>query len=171
MDIGKELKKLRERKDLPQKAIASDMFVNQSLVSKIELGERRATEEFLKNSASLYNDAQYGFAVAYEVAGDYVPPLATANKGIEWHRLALEAAFKQEAKEAIEHFNNVSLVKHPNFATKEEIEQIEIGVKELLDVQIAINSFLAKLEQVYPISVKKCMKNRIPTWKATGWID
>lgn len=171
MNIGEELKSMRERNNLPQKAVASDLYVNQTLVSKIELGERRASREFLKSSANLYEDAQYGFAVANEVAGDYVSPLATANKGIEWHRLALEAAFKQEAIEAIEHFNNVSLLRNPEFATADEIEQIKIGVEELLDVQLAINSFLARLEQVYPVSVKECMRNRVPTWKAAGWIE
>src|SRR5690625_2653688 len=109
LSIGKELKGFRERNDLSQKTVASDLYVDQTLVSKIEQGKRKASDEFLKSSANLFNDAQYGFSVAHETAKNYVTPLATAGKAIEWHRLALEETFKKEALEAIEKFNNLSL--------------------------------------------------------------
>lgn len=171
MKVGKTLKDMRLRQGLTQENIANELHVSKQLVSHLENNRRNMTEDLVKSSIHTFDDAQFGFEMAHETASDYITPLATANKGIEWHRLALEEAFKREAKEAIEHFDKVSLLKHPDFATKEEIEQIKAGVKELLDVQIAINSFLARLEQAYPISIKKCMQKRIATWKATGWID
>lgn len=171
MDIGKELKSLRVRKELSQENIASDMYVDQTLISKFERGTRKASKEFATASVSFYGDAQYGFGVARETAKEYISPLTIANEGIEWHRLALEEVFKKEAEEAIKHFNEVSLVKNPKFATDEEIRLIKEGINELLDVQAIINSFLVKLEQAYPVSVSECMKKRLSTWKAKGWIE
>ncbi|MGJ9460073.1 helix-turn-helix domain-containing protein [Oceanobacillus sp. CF4.6] len=170
MDIGKPLKAMRLRNKLSQENVAKDTFMDQTMISKIEKGTRSASEDFVKVSASLYADAQYGFEVARETARDYITPLTTANKSIEWHRLALEEVFVKQAAEAIEHFNEVSLVKHPRYAEESDIEVIEQGMKELLDVQATINSFLTILEQEYPVSVKECMRKRMPEWKAKGWI-
>ncbi|WP_164219308.1 helix-turn-helix transcriptional regulator [Virgibacillus sp. YIM 98842] len=170
MKVGKHLKGLRDRKDYTQENVATDLHISKPLVSHLEKDRRNMTKELAKQSVAAFNDAQYGFEIARETARDYITPLATANKAIEWHRLALEETFKREAAEAIEHFNNVSLAKHPDFATDEEIQEIKIGVKELLDVQTTINSFIARLEQVYPVTVKECMQKRLPEWKAKGWI-
>lgn len=171
MSFGKSLRDMRERKNLSQKTLASDLYVDQTLISKVEHGKRNASEEFLKNSTTIYSDAQYGFAVAHEIAKDYITPLATAGVAIEWHRLALEETFKHQAIEAIEKFNEVSLVRHPQHVEEDEKEEIEAGIMELLDVQMSINSFLAILEQEYGICVKNSMKKRLPKWKAMGWIE
>ena len=171
MNIGKSLKEMRGRKELSQENVANDLFLDQTLISKIEKGKRTATEDFARRSVSLYSDAQYGFEVARETATDYITPLATANRAIEWHRLALEEVFINQASEAITHFEEVSLVKNPDYVEEHEVEALKQGVKELLDVQAIINSFLTVLEQEYPVSIKECMRNRIPTWKAKGWIS
>ena len=171
MTIGKELKGYRTRNNLSQKSVASDLYVDQTLVSKIEKGQRNATEDFLRNSANSFSDAQYGFAAAHEVVKNYITPLATASKSIEWHRLALEETFKKEALEAIEKFNEVSLVKNPEYIEEQEISEIESGISELLDVQMSLNTFLTILEQEYSICIKNSMKKRIPQWKAMGWIE
>ncbi|MFC2948571.1 helix-turn-helix transcriptional regulator [Virgibacillus sediminis] len=170
MKAGKSIKGLRLRKGLTQENIANDLHVSKQLVSHLENDRRNMTEDLMKESVTYYSDAQYGFEVARETANGYITPLATANKAIEWHRLALEEVFKREADEAIKHFNKVSLVKSPDYADEDDIGAIEDGVKELLDVQTTINSFLARLEQTYPISIKDCMRKRTPEWKAKGWI-
>lgn len=170
MSIAKALRDFRARNQLSQKAVAKEMYVNQTYISKIEKEEREPTNEFIKQSTSLLDDAQYGYELAHETIKDYITPLMTKNQGVEWHRMALEETFKDEAMEAIEHFNNVSLAKNPDFATEEELVEIQKGVKELLDVQASINSFLAILEQAYPLSVKECMRKRVPHWKQKGWI-
>lgn len=170
MNIGKSLKNMRERQGLSQSNVAGDSFVDQTMISKIEKGQRTATKDFVKRSVGAYNDSQYGFEVARETAGGYIAPLATANKAIEYHRLAIEEVFKREATEAVLLFNEVSLVKPPQYVDEDEIKSIKSGIKELLDVQQSINTFLTILEQEYEISVKDCMKNRMPEWKAKGWI-
>lgn len=170
MSIGKSMKEMRKRQELSQSNVADDLYVDQTMISKIEKGQRNMTKDLARVSSGLYDDAQFGFEIARETSSDYITPLVTANKGIEWHRLALEETFKNEAAEAIDHFDRVSLAKHPDYVTDEEIREIQIGVKELLDVQTSINSFLSKLEQVYPLSVKECMRKRLPEWKAKGWI-
>lgn len=170
MSVGIALKGLRERHNLTQSEIAKEFYIDQTLISKIEKGERKATPDFIAKSIDYYDDAQYGLELAHELIKSYVTPLLNKNQGVEWHRLALEETFKVEAMEAIEHFNNVSLAKNPDFATEEELVEIQKGVKELLDVQASINSFLAILEQAYPLSVKECMRKRVPHWKQKGWI-
>lgn len=171
MDLGKSFRDMRLRQELTQENVASDLHISKQLVSHIETNRRNMSDELVKDSAKFYNDAIYGFEVAREFATDYITPLVTANKAIEMHRLALEEVFKQQATEAIDIFNEVSLVKNPEFVTENELEQIKIGVKELLDVQAILNSFLALLEQEYGISIKQCMRKRVPTWKAMGWIE
>lgn len=170
MNIGKSLREMRERKGLSQANIASDMFVDQTYISKVELSQRTMSEEMVQKSVGMYSDAAYGFEVAREMAADYITPLVAANKAIEMHRLALEEVFKQQAAEAIEIFNQLSLVKNPAYVEEVEREQIACGIKELLDVQAVLNSFLVLLEQEYEISVKQCMRKRMPTWRAKGWI-
>ncbi|MGY0692659.1 hypothetical protein ACW2QC_07670 [Virgibacillus sp. FSP13] len=170
MNIGKPMKGMRERNELSQSNVANDLFVDQTMVSKVEKGTRKATNDLAQRSVSLYNDAQYGFEVARETARDYISPLATGGKAVEWHRLALEEVFKREAAEAIERFDEVSLVKPPQFVDEHEKSQIAEGIKELLDVQATMNSFLVSLEQEYEISIKDCMKSRLPKWKAEGLI-
>ncbi|MFA1820593.1 helix-turn-helix transcriptional regulator [Virgibacillus oceani] len=170
MKAGKHLKGLRDRKDYTQENVASELHISKPLASHLENDRRNMTKEMARQSVAAFNDAQYGFEIARETAGDYITPLATANKAIEWHRLALEETFKREAAEAVEHFNNVSLAKHPDFITDDEVAEIKVGIKELLDVQTTINSFLSRLEQVYPVTVKECMRKRVPEWKAKGWI-
>jgi len=170
MKAGKHLKGVRERKEYSQENAASEMHISKQLVSHLENDRRNMTKELAIHSVNVFGDAQYGFEMARETARGYITPLVTANKTVEWHRLALEETFINEAKEAINHFDEVSLVKRPELATEDEIRSIEEGMKELLDVQATINSFLAKLEQVYPVSVKNCMNKRLPIWKARGWI-
>ncbi|MBP1950251.1 helix-turn-helix transcriptional regulator [Virgibacillus litoralis] len=170
MKAGKVLKDMRGRKGLSQENLANDLYISQQLVSKLEGNERDLTKDLAKSSVTYYDDAEYGFHVARETAEDYITPLTNSGKAIEWHRLALEEVFKQEAVEAIDRFNEVSLIKPPQHADESELKQIEDSAKELLDVQASINSFLTCLEQEYSISIKACMKNRIPTWKARGWI-
>ncbi|MEN1968979.1 helix-turn-helix transcriptional regulator [Lentibacillus sp. N15] len=171
MSFGKSLKSVRERKELSQSNVANDLFVNQTMISKIEKGQRNMSDDLARASSSLYDDAQYGFEVAREISKDYITPLVTAEKAVELHRLALEEVFKREATEAINKFNEVSLVKPPQYVDDTEKEQIAQGIGELLDVQAVMNSFLMRLEQEYGISIKACMRQRTPKWKAMGWIE
>lgn len=170
MKAGKHLKGVRGRKGYSQENTANELHISKQLVSHLENDRRNMTKDLVKHSVSTFSDAQYGFEMARETATGYITPLVTANQTIEWHRLALEEVFINEAEEAINHFNKVSLVKRPELATDDEIRTIEEGMKELLDVQATINSFLTRLEQVYPVSVRDCMNKRLPTWKVRGWI-
>ncbi|WP_121615250.1 helix-turn-helix transcriptional regulator [Virgibacillus halodenitrificans] len=168
--VGKSIKGLRKRQDLTQENMASDLHVSKQLVSHMENNRRTMSEELIKSSVSFYSDAAYGFEMARETARDYITPLTNGGKAVEWHRLALEEVFKREATEAINRFNEVSLVKPPQYVDEEEKSQIIEGIKELLDVQASINSFLVGLEQEYNVCVKDCMRSRLPEWKAKGLI-
>lgn len=171
MSVGTALKGLRERHNFTQSEIAEKFYVDQTLISKIEKGERKATPDFIAKSIDYYDDAQYGLELAHELIKSYVTPLLNKNQGVEWHRMALEETFKAEGMEAIEHFNNVSLAKNPDYVTTEELIEIKKGVKEVLDAIMSMVSFLVILEQTYPkISIKKCMREHIPHWKSKGWI-
>ncbi|ALX47487.1 helix-turn-helix domain-containing protein [Lentibacillus amyloliquefaciens] len=170
MKIGKSLKGMRERQGLSQSNVAHDLFVDQTMVSKVELNRRTASKELAKSSVNHYCDAQYGFEVAREMAQNYIAPLATGGEAVEWHRLALEEVFKKEVSKAIVRFDEVSMVKPPKHVDESEKQQITEGIKELLDVQTVMNSFLVSLEQEYEISIKDCMRARVPKWKSEGLI-
>src|SRR5690625_7986537 len=114
MNIGKSMKEMRDRKGLSQSNVADDLYVDQTMISKIEKNKRGTSKEIATTSVSLYADARYGFEVARETAKDYITPLATANKAIEWHRLALEEVFKRQAQEAIDHVNKERLAQKPD---------------------------------------------------------
>ncbi|WP_275583061.1 helix-turn-helix transcriptional regulator [Gracilibacillus alcaliphilus] len=171
MKAGRPLRGVRKRKELSQENVAHDLYISKQLVSHMENDRRTLSEELAKKSVSYFGEARYGYEIAHEIAADFIPPLATANKGIEWHRLALEETFKVQASEAIEILDKISLAKHPSFIDEEEKRSIELAVKELLDVQLILSSFLSKLEHAYPISVKDCMRKRLPNWKVMGWIE
>ncbi|ALX49710.1 helix-turn-helix domain-containing protein [Lentibacillus amyloliquefaciens] len=166
MNIGKSLKDMRERNGLSQKNVADDLYVDQSMISKIELGKRMASEELAEKSVNRYNDAQYGFEVAREIAQYYITPLIIGGKAIEWHRLTLKEMFKHELTEVIDLFDEISLIKPPEHINQQERIQVSEGIKELLDVQAVTNSFIVRLEQEYNISVRDCMRDRVSKWKS-----
>lgn len=170
MKVGKSLESLRDRKGYTQENAAREMHVSKPMVSHLENERRTMTRDLARHSVSAFDDAQYGFEIAHETARDYITPLVTAEKAVELHRLALEEVFKREANQAIDKFNEVSLVKPPEYVDENEKEQIKQGIGDLLDVQAIMNSFLMRLEQEYDISVKSCMKQRMPVWKSKGWI-
>lgn len=170
MKVGKSLGNLRSRKGYTQENTASELHVSKPLVSHLENNRRSMTDDLAKQSVAVFDDAQYGFEIARETARDYITPLTTGGKAVEWHRLALEEVFKREAIEAINRFDEVSLVKPPEFVDEYEKSQIAEGMKELLDVQATMDSFLVRLEQEYGIPIKECMKSRMPVWKAEGLI-
>jgi|SRR5699024_4300353 len=160
---------MRERNGLSQKNVADDLFVDQSMVSKMELGKRMASEELAGKSVNRYNDAQYGFEVARAIAQHYITPLIR-GKAVEWHRLTLKEMFKHEVTEAIDWFDEIRLIKQPEHINQHERTQISEAIKELLDVQAVTNSFIVRLEQEYDISVRDCMRDRVTKWKSEGLI-
>ncbi|HLS07746.1 helix-turn-helix transcriptional regulator [Lentibacillus sp.] len=170
MKVGNSLKELRGRKSLSQENMARDIFVSQQLYSGLESNKTSMSEDLVRDSVHNYNDAKYGFEIARQTARDYITPIADSGKAIEWHRLALAEFFINESAEAIEYFKGVSLVKSPEFVDDTELTQVKEGVKELLDVQLIVNSLLSCLEQEYNISIQVCMKSRMLTWRDKEWI-
>ena len=55
MNIGKNIKKIREQKELMQKEVASAAAIHTSNYSKIEKGEREPSIEALDKIATLFN--------------------------------------------------------------------------------------------------------------------
>ncbi|TFJ93150.1 helix-turn-helix domain-containing protein [Lentibacillus salicampi] len=166
MNIGKSLKDMRERNGLSQKNVADNLYLDQTMVSKVELGKRVVSEGLAKSSVNSYNDAQYGFEVAREIAQYYITPLIIEGKAVECHRLTLKEMFKHEVAEAIDLFDEISLIKPPKHINQQERTQVSEGIKELLDVQAVTNSFIVRLEQEYDISVRDCMRDRVTKWKS-----
>ncbi|WP_207214099.1 helix-turn-helix domain-containing protein [Brumimicrobium glaciale] len=53
--IGQQIRELREANDLPLRKVAAAVDIDQSILSKIERGERRATRELIIKFAELFN--------------------------------------------------------------------------------------------------------------------
>ncbi len=55
LSIGEQLRKLREDQRLPLRKVAAELDIDQSILSKIERGERKATKEQIIHIATIFN--------------------------------------------------------------------------------------------------------------------
>jgi len=54
LSIGEQLRKLREDQGLPLRKVAAELDIDQSILSKIERGERKATKEQIIQIAKIF---------------------------------------------------------------------------------------------------------------------
>ena len=55
LSIGEQIRKLREDRHLPLRKVAAILDIDQSILSKIERGERKASKEQIIQIASIFN--------------------------------------------------------------------------------------------------------------------
>jgi HTH-type transcriptional regulator, competence development regulator len=55
ISIGEQIRKLRENKGLPLRKVAAQLDIDQSILSKIERGERKATRNQVIQIARIFN--------------------------------------------------------------------------------------------------------------------
>ena len=75
LTIGKIVRKLRVDKGLPLRKVAAKLDIDQSILSKIERGERKATKEQIIKIAKIFNVDEKELLVNYlsdKVAYDIV---------------------------------------------------------------------------------------------------
>ena len=75
--IGQQLRELREKSELPLRKVAAAIDIDQSILSKIERGERRASREQIIRLAQLFKVSQkemlinyFSDRVLYEIADE-----------------------------------------------------------------------------------------------------
>lgn len=75
--IGQQIRELRESKELPLRKVAAAIDIDQSILSKIERGERKATRELITKLARLFNVDEkqmlinyFSDRVLYEIANE-----------------------------------------------------------------------------------------------------
>jgi transcriptional regulator with XRE-family HTH domain len=75
--IGQQIRELREKSELPLRKVAAAIDIDQSILSKIERGERRASREQIIRLAQLFNVDQkemlinyFSDRVLYEIADE-----------------------------------------------------------------------------------------------------
>src|SRR5690606_8271271 len=54
LSIGEQIRKLREDQGLPLRKVAAELDIDQSILSKIERGERKATKEQIIQIAKIF---------------------------------------------------------------------------------------------------------------------
>lgn len=54
LSIGEQIRKLREDQGLPLRKVAAELDIDQSILSKIERGERKATKEKIIQIAKIF---------------------------------------------------------------------------------------------------------------------
>lgn len=65
LSIGEQIRKLREAQGLPLRKVAAALDIDQSILSKIERGERRASKEQIIQIARIFNADEKELLVNY----------------------------------------------------------------------------------------------------------
>lgn len=65
LTIGKQIRKLRKNRGLPLRKIAAMLDIDQSILSKIERGQRRATKEQVIKIAKIFNVEEKQLLINY----------------------------------------------------------------------------------------------------------
>jgi transcriptional regulator with XRE-family HTH domain len=55
LSIGEQIRELREHQGLPLRKVAAELDIDQSILSKIERGERKATKEQIIQIAQIFS--------------------------------------------------------------------------------------------------------------------
>lgn len=163
------IKTLQKEENIEGVQLAMDLNVSPQLISNIKHGHRKLQKDIAKASLATYDSPEYAMELLYAFTDGYTAPVLK-GKSIEKHRLALEAFANEQMEEAQKILDEVSLIKPPGETTVQERERIKEVIYELLDAETAIANLKALLANEYNISLKKCIKERKPYWKAKGWI-
>ena len=65
LTIGEQIRKLREDKGLPLRKVAAELDIDQSILSKIERGERSATKEQIIHIAKIFDVVEKDLLISY----------------------------------------------------------------------------------------------------------
>lgn len=93
LSIGEQIRKLREDNGLPLRKVAAELDIDQSILSKIERGERKASKEQIIHIARIFNVDEKKLLinylsdkVLYELLGEdlAVDALKVAEKKIKY---------------------------------------------------------------------------------------
>lgn len=65
LSIGEQIRALRENQGLPLRKVAAELDVDQSILSKIERGERKASREQIIQIAKIFNVDEKDLLINY----------------------------------------------------------------------------------------------------------
>lgn len=65
LSIGEQIRKLREGQGLPLRKVAAELDIDQSILSKIERGERKASKEQIIHIARIFNVSEKELLINY----------------------------------------------------------------------------------------------------------
>ncbi len=65
LSIGEQLRKLREDQGLPLRKVAAELDIDQSILSKIERGERKASKEQIIQIAGIFKVNEKDLLINY----------------------------------------------------------------------------------------------------------
>ncbi|MED1201981.1 hypothetical protein [Heyndrickxia acidicola] len=167
--VGGAIKTLQIQEELFQEQMAFDLNVSPQLISHMKNNRRKMQQDVAKQSLLTYDNPIYSMQILYEFSNGMTPPVLS-GKSVERHRLAIEELAINEAREAIQILDEVSLVKPPAETNKEERERIGQVIDEISDAIMALTNLKAILGEEYNISLKQRSEKRLPVWKAKGWI-
>lgn len=160
---------LLESEEMTQVQMAMELNISEQMISHIKNGRRNMAEDIAVSSIKKYDNPFYIMEIMHEFGDKCSPPVFRGNS-VERHRLAFEEAMVSEAQQAIKILNEVSLIKHPSLINREERLRIKEAIGELLDVEAWAKNLSALLSSEYNISFKESYQNRLPNWKAKGWL-
>lgn len=65
LSIGEQIRKLREDQGLPLRKVAAELDIDQSILSKIERGERKASKDQIVQIAKIFNVDEKNLLINY----------------------------------------------------------------------------------------------------------
>ena len=95
LSIGEQIRKLREDKGLPLRKVAAELDIDQSILSKIERGERKASKDQIIRIAKIFSVDEKKLLinylsdkVLYELIGEdfAADALKVAEKKIKYYK-------------------------------------------------------------------------------------
>lgn len=166
---GETIENLMKNEQIDGVQMAMDLNLSPQMISNMKRNQRKMQQDIAKQSMKVYDNFEYALELINQFTDGLIPPVLR-GKNIEKHRLAIEAYAEKELKEALEAIVDICLAKPPESITAEEREGVKKIMYESLDAIAFLLNLLLTLEKDYLISVRKIVQNRIPTWKAWGWI-
>lgn len=151
--------------------IANELHVSRQHIGNISNGKRNMPQDIAQESLHRFENGVFALAVLNEFSDNQTPP-ALQGRCLDHHRMSLLSLLGKESDDVETQKDSIIQVisKPPETLNRNEIEEVERFLLEIVDLYAITANTLANMSSNYKFSVKKLFKKRMPTWKLWGWL-